>query len=384
MTDREEAVMARTIISSFLVLVVSAGVDAMAASSSPCAPDAVPAGTVCLDRYEATVWRIPQPTTTNALLVRKIQLGIATSLDLESRGATQLGVGRDDYAPCTDDGRTCADDIYAVSLPSEIPSAQITWFQAQAACANAGKRLPTNAEWQVGANGTPDPGPDNRATDCNSAGNIVSSTGSRSDCLSARGAFDMAGNLEEWVADWAPLSTVCTGWGGVSDDRMCFAGASTADGGPTALTRGGSFVDGTGAGPLAVLGGRRPSVALSFVGFRCAGENPAPLPAEVDDGVRVSRSGSDAVLRWNVAVGATASSVLRGHVSELPVGSAGADERCLASSFDGDTFTDSELPVSGDAFWYLVRGENVLGSGPYGFEGLFGVPAEPLLSAACP
>jgi hypothetical protein len=49
------------------------------------------------------------------------------------------------------------------------------------------------------ADGTPDPGPDNRVTDCNSASNIVSSTGSRGACISARGAVDMAGNLEEWV-----------------------------------------------------------------------------------------------------------------------------------------------------------------------------------------
>jgi hypothetical protein len=36
------------------------------------------------------------------------------------------------------------------------------------------------------------------------------------------------------VADWVPLSTACTGWGGESDDRMCLAGASTEVGGPGA------------------------------------------------------------------------------------------------------------------------------------------------------
>ena len=140
--------MERTIISCFLVLVLSSGVAATAAPSGPCAPDAVPAGTVCLDRYEASVWRVPNPTTTNAPLVRKIQSGIATLVDLASGAATRLGVEGDDYAPCTDDGQNCAGDIYAVSLPSEIPSAHITWFQAQEACASAGKRLPTSAEWQ--------------------------------------------------------------------------------------------------------------------------------------------------------------------------------------------------------------------------------------------
>jgi formylglycine-generating enzyme required for sulfatase activity len=234
-----------------------------------CGPDAVPAGTLCLDRYEASVWRVPNPTTTNATLVRKIRLGSATRPELTAGGATQLGTELDDYAPCTKDGQSCADDIYAVSLPAEIPAAHITWFQALEACANAGKRLPTSAEWQVGANGTPDAGPDNRTTDCNSATNIVARTGSRSACVTQGGAFDMVGNLEEWVADWVPLATTCPGWGGLSDDRMCLAGASTSPGGPGALTRGGSFVDGVNAGPLAVNAGRRPSNAISFIGFRC-------------------------------------------------------------------------------------------------------------------
>ena len=376
--------MKQTIMRMSVVLVLLMGVTAGARASGTCAPDAVPAGTTCLDRFEASVWRVPNPSTTNEPLVRKIQAGIATFADLTAGGATQLGKLVDDYAPCTDNGQSCADDIYAVSLPAVVPSANITWFQAQEACANSGKRLPTSAEWQVGADGTPDSGPDNRATDCNSASNVVSATGSRSACISARGAFDMAGNVEEWVADWAPLSTVCAGWGGVSDDRMCLAGASTDPGGPGALTRGGSFVDGTGAGPLAVVAGRRPSLTFGFIGFRCAAESPGPLPAEVDNGVRVSRIGSDAVLRWNVADGAVTSAVLRGHVSGLPVGRPGADERCLVSNSPSDTLTDRELPVRGDAFWYLVRGENVGGSGPYGFEELHGVPVAPRLSATCP
>jgi hypothetical protein len=376
--------MKRTTSMTSLVVGLLMGVMDTTSAASTCGPDAVVAGPVCLDRYEASVWKVPNPTTTNALLVRKIQLGIATLLDLTAGGATQLGTAADDYAPCTDDGQNCADDIYAVSLPSEIPSAHITWFQAQEACANAGKRLPTSAEWQVGANGTPDPGPDDRATDCNSATNIVVRTGSRSACVSARGAFDMVGNLEEWVADWVPLSTGCTTWGGLSNDRMCLSGASTAVGGPGALTRGGSFVDGPSAGPLAVLGGRRPSFSISFVGFRCARPAPPLLPSEVDNGVRVSRSGTNAVLTWNVAAGATASQVLRGLVSGLPVGPGGADERCLVENTELSTLTDPDLPVSGDSFWYLVRGENVSGAGPYGFEGFNGVPTTPRVSATCP
>jgi formylglycine-generating enzyme required for sulfatase activity len=237
-----------------------------------CGADAVPAGTVCLDRYEASVWRVPNPTTTNAILVRKIQLGLATRAALTAGGATELGTSSDDYAPCANNGQNCANDIYAVSLPSESPSANITWFQAQEACANAGKRLPTSAEWQVGANGTPDPGPDNGTTDCNTASDGEASlTGARPSCVSARGAFDMVGNLAEWVADWVPQSTMCPGWASFSDDDMCLAGASTTQNSPGALVRGGAFASlgGPHAGPLAVRD-FPPFRMTSFIGFRCA------------------------------------------------------------------------------------------------------------------
>jgi formylglycine-generating enzyme required for sulfatase activity len=240
------------------------------ASVRRCGLDAVVAGTVCLDRYEASVWRVPNPTTTNALLVRKIQQGGASRADLSAGGATHLGTTGDDYAPCANNGQNCANDIYAVSLPSEIPSAFITWFQAQEACANSGKRLPTSAEWQVAANGSPDPGPDDGTSDCNSTGGSVSRTGSRSRCVSARGAYDMVGNLFEWVADWVPRSTLCLSWGAISNDHMCLAGAGETGSGPAALLRGGAFNDGPLAGPLAVDGGAEPFRAAAAFGFRCA------------------------------------------------------------------------------------------------------------------
>jgi formylglycine-generating enzyme required for sulfatase activity len=156
------------------------------------------------------------------------------------------------------------------------PSANITWFQAQAACENARKRLPSNAEWQAAVAGTPDPGSDDDATDCNSTfdgGLDPTLTGSRSSCKSSRGAFDMVGNLYEWVADWVPRSAACGTWSvGVSPtaDQQCLAGAETT-GEPGALLRGGTFfVPSTLAGPLAVFGTVGPSFAVGSVGFRCA------------------------------------------------------------------------------------------------------------------
>src|SRR5262249_61033382 len=145
-----------------IIVAVSIGMAAAEAHAGPpkdpvkkCAPDAVVTGTVCMDTYEASVWRVPNPTTDNAALVKKIKSGKATQADLAGAvpAATQLGMASDNYAPCTDNGQNCANDIYAVSLPAVTPAAYITWFQAQEACANAGKRLPTNAEGQGGGNG---------------------------------------------------------------------------------------------------------------------------------------------------------------------------------------------------------------------------------------
>jgi hypothetical protein len=99
-------------------------------------------------------------------LIKKVQKGTATLADLTTAGATQRGVGLANDYPCNDTGNDC-DTIYAVSIPGVKPSANIAWFQAQQARGNAGKRLLTNAEWQMAAAGTPDPGTDNNSTDCN-------------------------------------------------------------------------------------------------------------------------------------------------------------------------------------------------------------------------
>ena len=156
-----------------------------------------------------------------------------------------------------------------------MPPTRISWFQAQAACENARKRLPSNGEWQAAVAGTPDPGPDDGTTDCNTnSASAALATGSRSSCRSARGAFDMVGNLWEWVADWVPRSTTdCGSWApGVSpppSDVQCLVGAVTTDG-PGALLRGGYFSSGSEAGPLAIVGFFEPSNVFDTFGFRCA------------------------------------------------------------------------------------------------------------------
>jgi formylglycine-generating enzyme required for sulfatase activity len=47
---------------------------------------------------------------------------------------------------------------------------------------------------------------DNGTTDCNvSAAGTAVNTGSRANCKSAWGLFDMMGNINEWVAHWVDL-----------------------------------------------------------------------------------------------------------------------------------------------------------------------------------
>jgi formylglycine-generating enzyme required for sulfatase activity len=184
-------------------------------------------------------------------------------------------MGGNDYPPaCPLTGNGCTND-YAVSIAGVVPSVYITWFQAAAACRNSGKRLVTNFEWQAAALGTPDPGTDNGTTDCNiGTANAVVNTGSRSQCVSDVGAFDMVGNLYEWVADWASFTTGCTNWDGLhGGDEACVGGNGYAGGFPDALARGGNFLSGTNAGVFAVVGFNiSPGFSGSGLGFRCARE----------------------------------------------------------------------------------------------------------------
>ena len=235
----------------------------LAIALDSCPPDSVKVGPTCIDKYEASVWEIPAG---NVGLIEKIKAGTATLAELQA-GGFQRGVTSDDYgAGCPDSGIGC-ENLYAVSIAGVMPSGFLTWFQAAAVADNAGKRLPTNAEWQVAALGTPI---DEAA--CRTGAGTPVATGAMAGCVSDVGALDMVGNLYEWVADWVPRSVDCQNgsWGGFSEDRQCLVGAAT-DGQPGALLRGGAFLFDAEAGVFDVLGGFSLSVTPNFfLGFRGA------------------------------------------------------------------------------------------------------------------
>ncbi len=242
-----------------------------------CPRDSELAGRTCVDTYEASVWEIPD---TQRRLIRRVRRGNVTEASLIAGGATLLGSDADDYgAACPDSGNGCT-DVYAVSIAGVIPSRFITWFQAAAACRNAHKELLPNHVWQAAALGTPDTGgADDDTTTCNTdhQPSVVSPapTGSRSDCFSDVGVFDMVGNLSEWVADWVPRSTgALAEWDFLpqepNDDFMTMVGTISPDpGGPGALIRGGNFANAERAGVFTVSGANTPQSSGSGLGFRC-------------------------------------------------------------------------------------------------------------------
>src|SRR4029079_3274089 len=96
------------------------------------------------------------------------------------------------------------------------------------------------------------------------------------------------------------------------------------------------------------------------------------LPPEVGDRVELSQSEGLTSITWTAAPGSLTSSVLRGLVSQLPVGPGGGDEICLAETA-GTSTTDVEDPPSGASCWSLVRGANDCGDGSYGTASQGGV-----------
>ena len=88
-----------------------------------------------------------------------------------------------------------------VSVKGETPWVNVSLDQAMQICARVGKRLPTNGEWYRAALGTPDEvSKSSRACALGHIGQErADKTGMHDDCVSSYGAYDMVGNVWEWV-----------------------------------------------------------------------------------------------------------------------------------------------------------------------------------------
>jgi len=183
-------------------------------------------------------------------------------------------------------------DCQPVSAPGRIPWRFISQNQAALACAKAGKRLPTNKEWLAAALGTPDPVNNWTADDCQVDDNWNQQpglTGSGANCISAAGAYDMVGNVWEWVEgtvaegrfnnkslpesgyilgideDGLPSQTTM----GTGDPNYYYDYFWLKETEVRGLARGGYWHNGADAGQYAIYAVAPPSFSGAGVGFRC-------------------------------------------------------------------------------------------------------------------
>jgi serine/threonine-protein kinase len=141
-----------------------------------------PVHSVYLDAF----W-IDQTEVTNAMYVKCVQ-DTACEVPSSTKSST-----RDSY--------------YGNPEFDNYPVINVSWDDAKTYCAWAGRRLPTEAEWEKAARGTDEhkyPWGNNQPNSnlLNNNMNDTTEVGKYPNGASPYDALDMAGNVWEWVEDW--------------------------------------------------------------------------------------------------------------------------------------------------------------------------------------
>jgi len=112
---------------------------------------------------------------------------------------------------CTSPTKGCIprNPTYLDSEKGNYPVVCVDWYNAQAYCQWAGRRLPTNAEWEKAARGTDgriypwgNDTPRCYLANTQACVAMADEVGLRPEGASPYGALDMLGNVTEWVSDW--------------------------------------------------------------------------------------------------------------------------------------------------------------------------------------
>lgn len=169
---------------------------------------------------------------------------------------------------------------YSVKNPqfySDHPVTQVTWWGAEAYCNALGRRLPTEAEWEHAARG-----PENNyypwgfEFDPSLAISSVSPelgtvpVSSFPNGRSPYGAFNMAGNVQEWVQDWYSP----TYYSELATNPTLALNPQGPISGTERVLRGGSW----DTAPLFLRSMHRlsqpPGTTFPSIGFRCVSDTP--------------------------------------------------------------------------------------------------------------
>ena len=195
---------------------------------------------------------------------------------LNSYWINKFEVTNAEYKKCVDSGNCSLpienksytrNSYFGNAQYDDYPVIYVSWNDANTYCEWAGKRLPTEAEWEKAARGIDGriyPWGNTFDSSKLNSGGVVSDTtkvGSYPAGASPYGVMDLAGNVWEWVADWFENN-----YYNISP-RNNPTGSSSGD---LKVTRGGSWLDGPDFVRVALRGTWTSAPIKEIQGFRCA------------------------------------------------------------------------------------------------------------------